>query len=93
MIPTYLRRDYKRLAEKPVVSGSWVVVAILVTIFAVAFVLDNLTGLTTVARAAEPEVIHQNDYYCQQIKDTGEEVKGTTDQQLVKLCKSYGVSL
>lgn len=88
-IPHYLRRDYNRVEK--VSNAGYIVIAILLTLFMIAFFVDNFTGATTIARAAEPEVIHQNDYYCQVIKETGEDVKGAGD--LVQLCKSYGVNL
>lgn len=54
-----------------------------------AFHLFVLPNLVPVVRAQEIPVIHQNDYYCRLIKQTGEKVEGADEAVITRLCAKY----
>ena len=68
--------------------------AVLLVLFALAFAYQALalTPENLGAETAHAEEIHQNDYYCQQIKDGKTRVIGA-EGSLAELCAKWGVAL
>lgn len=64
-----------------------ILLALLLITFIIAFIADNLLGMT-VAHAETIPVIHQNDYYCHLIAN-GEEVIGAGDEEIKNVCDKY----
>lgn len=65
-----------------------ILLAILLILFVLAFIADNLLGMTSIARAETKPVIHQNDYYCHLIAN-GEGVVGADSEEIKSVCDKY----
>lgn len=72
----------------------WQIFFVLMVLFALAFAVDvfHLTDERIGAETAHAEEIHQNDYYCEQIKQGSAQVRGA-EGSLAELCAKWGVQL
>lgn len=81
-----VRRDYSKKRWR------WLVVLLVIFALAWAYQALALTPEYLGAETARAEEIHQNDYYCQQIKDGKTRVIGA-EGSLAELCAKWGVAL
>ena len=91
-IPTStIKKDYSKRGRTPfVLLLATVVLFALAYTFQAVYLTDARLGAET-AHAEEPEKIHQNDYYCQQIINGSMRVnpQEVSANQLLQLCAQY----
>lgn len=87
-------RPIQRRRNKLVSKKQFVVALVLAGLFLAAFAVDmlHLTQSRIGAEVAHAEVIHQNDYYCEQIKNGSMRLK-EENPALKSLCAKWGVAL
>lgn len=84
------RKQVRLVTKKQLITA--LVLAIIV-LAAMAVDALHLTPERIGAEVANAEVIHQNDYYCNQIKEQGDHLLIERGNAITELCASWGVDL
>lgn len=66
---------------------------ILLAIIAALIVVRPTVTIAEPAFRLEYGEVHQNDYYCEQIRDRNAQVTGASSKEIQKLCAEWGVTL
>lgn len=100
MFPSLTEFEKRHLNRKPqsrTGTAKTVLFVLLVALGIVALFVELgvVNPFIEKVHAADTEAIevHQNDYYCRQIQFKGMEVRGARAQEILDLCKSWGVNL